>query len=311
MENIEQVEQESNTQEELSYDELYDKGFDDKDTDIGVDTSVDEEEDLEQPEEESEAETETQSDEVEEETEEETEEDSKEETYTLNYKGQDIQVTLEEMKELSQKGFDYTTKTQDLSAKRKLIELAEEYDVNDEIIATIGEAKKGNKEAFATLANKFGIDPYELDTDSNFKPVIEDKNYELDDTIKSIQADTQNGSIIDNWINMLPANAKQTFAQNPNILRGLHTDTKNGIAQKIMPDVIKTLALNPNADFVETYQFVGANAVEQKGTKPEASREQKKKVSVSKKKVSKHTADHKDVWEDDELYRKMQEMRRR
>lgn len=296
-----------------SYDELYDKGFDDGLTEVD---SIEEEEILEQPEDDSEPETDTHTDEDEQETEdgeelEDSVDTSEEDTHTIQYKGQDMNLTKAELVELAQKGFDYTTKTQDLSSKRRFIELAEEYDIDEEILANIGESKKGNKEAFATLANKFGIDPYELDSEADFKPVIEQKNYELDDAINEIKADTEHSGTVDNWINMLPPKVGNEFAMNPNILRGLHTDTRSGLAQKVMPEVIKTLALNPNADFLETYQSIGSQVVsETKEVKPEASRETKKKMAVSKKKVSSHTTDHQDVWSDDDLYKKMQQMRR-
>ena len=308
---------ETNTPEELSYDELYNKGFEEKSIEVEEEESesTEEEETLEQPEDTDEAETEVEIDESEQETEEEESEDSneqssEEELFAITYKGQEIKVNKEELIALGQKGFDYTSKTQDLANKRKLIEMADEYGIDEETLATLGESKKGNKEAFATLANKLGIDPYELDTEANFKPEIKETNYELDDAINAIKADAENSPVIDNWINMLPSNVGKVFAEKPKALAGLHQDTKNGLSQKIMPDVIKTLALNPDADFIQTYQEVGSRVIQRKEEKPEAKRETKKKMTVSKKKVSKHTNDAKDIWDDDELYEKMQKMRR-
>jgi hypothetical protein len=97
------------------------------------------------------------------------------------------------------------------------------------------------------------------------------------------------------------------------VLRGLNIDAGAGIADALMPEVIKQIRLNPNLDFVDTYRRVGTNMMEQQNSaskKPVASREVKQKASVSKAKTNSRINDHKDIWEDDELYAKMQKMRR-
>ena len=85
--------------------------------------------------------------------------------------------------------------------------------------------------------------------------------------------------------------------------------SQNGVANKIMPEVIKTMKLNPHADFVQTYQAIGSRMVSTEEPKvekkPEASRELKKKAVAPKTKTSKHLKDHKSVWDDNDLFAQM------
>lgn len=295
--------------EEQSYEELYDKGFVDGDTGV---------EDLEQPLEEedsniveeedtlTEAEEETPEQE-EQSTEPEEEESTEAQLYELNYKGETIRATQEELKELAQKGFDYTSKTQDLAKKREILELLG--DMSPEEVKALTDAKNGDKEALSYLAKQAGVDIYDLNEESAYKPVVESRNYDLDDAIKAIQSDTENSPIIERWIDSLPSSTRIEFAKDPKILTDLHIEARNGIAQKVIPEVLKSMAMGKHSSFKEAYLSARETVVSQP-TKPVASRETIKKASVPKKNVSKHTQEHTDVWNDDELYAKMQKMRR-
>jgi len=301
------------------YDELYAKGFDEGVTDV-EETEVKEEaieeegEGLEQPETEEEVETETQTDEEEQETTEDEEEDSvtepEKEVFTIKHNGVDMTLSKEEMLMLANKGFDYTSKTQDLSTKRHRLEMLD--GMSDEDLQSFVDASKGNKEAFATIANKANIDPYDVDGTGEYKPSVVQKNYALDDVVESIKADTTNSPTIDGWINALPSRATELFTKDPLVLADIHKETQNGIAQKVMPEVIKSMALNPMMDFKQAYLTEREKVVSDDTTsKEEVSREVKKKATIAKKSPSKHKAEHTDIWEDDDLYAKMQEMRKR
>lgn len=302
---------------EEEYDKLYQQGFNE-----GIEDSEDNEEELEQPEEEEEVQPEEEIDESAEEATDEPEEDSNEEgqdteeveeetdndTFvTIERFGEQIPLTKEEAIKMSQLGWDYTSKTQDLSTQRKKLELVD--GIPDEVLQALQDTSKGNKEALATIASRYDIDPYDIDGIGEYKPTIIEKNYELEDVVNEIKSDTDNSSTIDTWIKELPKSANDLFVSNPDILRGLHVDAKKGVARKIMPEVIKTMKLNPSADFIKTYQAIGSRLVSteepKKEVKPQASREQKKKAVPSKTKSSKHLNDHKTVWDDNDLFEKM------
>ena len=297
---------------EEEYEELYKQGFNGE----IEDSEEIEEEDLEQPTEEEEVQpTEEDDDSTEEateaddedsnESEEEDTETSDEEPYMVIERfGEKIPLSKEEAVKMSQLGWDYTSKTQDLSQHRKRLEIID--GLPEEVLQALKDVSAGKKEALASIAEKFDIDPYELDGVGEYKPEIIEKNYELEDVIESIKSDVEGSSVIDTWINELPSSVNNLFASNPRVLKGLHIDLQNGVAKKVMPEVIKTMKLNPMADFVRTYQEIGSKMVSTKTEeKPTVSREQKKKAVPSKVKPSRHLKDHKSVWEDNDLFNQM------
>jgi len=299
------------------YDKLYDEGFND-----GLEPTEELEEDIdtdeEQPEEEQEEATDEADNESEtEDVEEEGDLDTDSKMWKINYKGQELELSDDEMKSMAQKGFDYTSKTQSLASQRGLVEVALENELTQEDLKILADVKKGNKEAMAMLANKAGIDPYEIEDNSGeYKPEVVNRNYELEDVVENIKSDVQNSVAIDSWITNLPGNVVDNFKATPAILKGLHDDAKQGIAQKIMPGVLKHLAMNPGQDFVQVYQAVGNEVMSQPTTEETPkqstppSRETRKKASISKKSSSsRQLNEQKDIWEDDALYAKMQKMR--
>lgn len=299
--------------EEQSYEELYNKGFDDKDTTT---------EQLEQPETEEDSNIETEPEEVleaeeqtpeQEEQSETEEEETKEDYYDLVYKGENIKASKEELIELAQKGFDYTSKTQQLAKKRQIIDLLG--DLNEDEVKALVDARNGDKEALSYIAKQAGVDIYDLESEVSYKPTVEKKNYGLDDAIETIKADKDNSPIIERWIDSLPAYTHSEFAKDPKILTDLHIETRNGVAQKVIPEVLKMLAMGQSSSFKEAYlsvrQNVVSNNANESNSRPEAKRETVKKATISKKNVSSKKNESDDVWEDDELYAKMQMMRRR
>lgn len=324
---------------ELTEQELYNKAFEEADVDIVVtDNTVIEKETYEIPTEEIEDEeeiTETEEDETSEENEEENNEDleqsnetddgddqeaedenSNEEVKngrTIKWNGQEIFIDDNEIEGFIQRGFDYTKKSQDLAKWRGFIELIDESGLSKEDLKALQDAKSGNPDAIAHLVKSSGVDIYDIKEDTSYAPVIENKNYELEDVINTIKKDETNSVKIDRYIETMPEQTKKVLAQNPAILQGLYEDTVNGTADKIMPEVIKTMVMNPNADFLQTYKSIGESIYSQKQqvkeekvveAKPEVSREIKKKATISKKSNSK-IKEHQDVWENEELFEKM------
>jgi len=245
------------------------------------------------------------------------EEEDSSEGRTIKWKGQEIFIKNDEIDTFLQKGFDYTKKTQDLAKYRPFIEMINEKGLTYEDLVTYFDAKNGNTEAIAEIMKQAQVEALDIDENSTYTPKVEQKNYELNDIIEDIKGDETYGLKVDSYIAAIPDNAKQVFIENPNILKGFYEDVKAGVADKVMPEVIKSMAINPNADFLDTYQSIGRQVFqnqpqkeeveEKETTKPEASRETKKRASISKKNNSKIN-DHKDIWEDDELFDKMMRM---
>lgn len=314
--------------EDKEYEELYNKGFDeenieveeqeeDEELEIIEDEPEDDLEDLEQPDEETEdidsTEDEEQDSEDEENIDDDTEDSSEAKSgRTIKWKGQEIFIGDDEVDTFIQKGFDYTKKTTDLAKWRQYIELIDENNLSIEDIATLNAAKNGNTDALGKIVNTAGVDINDINEYSDYEPQVAVKNYELEDVIETIKSDEVHSIKMDQYISMVPESTKELFIENPNILRGLYEDQRSGVAGEIMPEVIKALAINPNADFIDTYRTVGQKIYNNNGanSKPgsnagkQASRDTKKKASISKRNKTRIN-DHRDVWEDDDLFQEM------
>ena len=306
--NNEEVLEDTQPTEEDAYDAEYEKAWEDEEleqspeepeADVDVPAEV---EDVENS-------NETEEDDVEvEESEEAEEEPSDDFAEVLKWNGKEIPVTREELIALGQKGFDSEKKWQEAAINRPIKELVDKYGFTPEQLEMFGNITKDkNAEALALLAQQNGIDLYDAEH-KDYKPVVEQKNYELDDVVAEINANEEIATQMNSYVNSVPQSVKDTLIANPAILRGLNIDAQQGIAQQVMPEVIKQLAINPNQDFVRLYQTVGQRlstpeqpVTEARTSKPEATREDKKKVAVSKKTTAPKkviTDDYDAVWED-------------
>lgn len=307
------------TEEEL-YDAEYEKAWDDdgsatedslEQPEAENDSDVDEPEENEVIEDSKEANSKADIDE-ENQSESDAEEDSKSSkdfVEVLKWKGKEIPVTREELIALGQKGFDSEKKWQEAAINRPVKEILDKYGFTPEQLEMFGNITRDkNAEALALLAQQNGIDMFEAEH-KNYKPVVEQKNYELDDVIAEINENEEIATQMNDYVSSVPQSVKDRLIKEPTLLRGLNIDMQKGIAQKVMPEVIKQLAINPNQDFVKVYQDVGHKVFSQEQPKadaeaqlkPEVSREDKKKVAVNKKAPApeKNVADDYDAaWDD-------------
>jgi hypothetical protein len=231
---------------------------------------------------------------------------------TLKWNKQEIPVTRDELISLAQKGFDADKKWREASLSRPMKELVDSNNLTAEDIQMFIDAKNGKAEALALMAEKAGIDMYDAEK-KDYAPVVEVKNYELDDVIAEINQDEAIATQMNDYVSSVPQGIKDVLTENPDVLRGLNMDMKQGIAQKIMPEVIKQLAINSNQDFVKLYQHVGkamyskeqAPVAAEKPTRIEPTREEKRKMSISKKNSAptKQISDDYDAsWDDDKHF---------
>lgn len=323
MEELNQEEVLDDTQP-TDYDSEYNKAWD---NDGEVEETVEEE--LEQPQTEDEADADeqeeseviedsnNQEEEVSEEAENSESEHSEEFTQVLKWKGKEIPVTMEELIALGQKGFDSEKKWQEAAINRPIKEVIDKFGLSAEHLTMLGNiVKDKNPEALALLAEQNGIDLFEAER-KNYQPIVEDVNYELNDVIDEINQDEEIATQMNDYIGSVPNSVRDRLTSEPDILRGLNLDMKQGIAQQIMPEVIKQLAINPNQDFVRLYQQVGTKVFSQGDNKveevvkeqpkqPKSTREDKKKVAVNKKTTTiekKSTVDDYDAsWNDDKHF---------
>lgn len=310
--------------EEDSYDAEYEKAWSDEEevaeADIVeevVDESLTEEDNLEQPVDEVESEGTPEEATADEDSKEDEKESSKDFFDKLKWNGQEIPVTREEAIALAQKGFDSQKKWQEAAINRPLKEAIDKYGITAEQLEMLGNiVKDKNPEALALLAKQSNIDLYDAEH-NDYKPVVEQKNYALDDVIDEINQNEQIATEMNRYVSDMPQSVKDVLVNEPEILRGLNIDMQNGIAQRVMPEVIKQLAINPSygKDFVRLYQDIGQRMFSQSQpdvqqeqavvAEPKSTREDKKRVAVNK-----HTSapkkqvsdDYDAAWEDDKHF---------
>ena len=258
---------------------------------------------------------ETEGDEVEEQSEDvEAEKKQDVEKFTFKANGEQYEATAEELLQLAPKAMDYTNKTKRLAKHRPIIEMIEEQGFTTEQVKMMFDAFGGNKEAFAMMAENAKIDPLDIDGRGNYQPRVEEVNYELKDVVGEIRNDSTYGTTINGYLEKLPANTQTFIADNPQVLKGIHIDTQSGVSQKIMPEVIKRLTINPNLDFVQTYQEIGtsifSNDTESNQPKRTRPPEGVKKAVTKKKKSSQPLSAKKtlDAFASDEDFAKLDEM---
>lgn len=305
--------------EEEQYDSEYDKAWDDSEV-----AEVTEDEDLEQPEEESDADVDVPAEEEasedsnpetegQEETEEAQENNADDFVDVLKWKGKEIKVTDAERRALAQKGFDAEKKWQEAAINRPIKALIDKYGFTAEQLEMLGNITTDkNAEALALLAQQNDIDLYDAEH-KNYQPKVEQRNYALDDVVAEINQNEEIATLMNDYVSSVPQHVKDRFIAEPEMLRGLNIDAQNGIAQQVMPEVIKQYAINPNQDFIQLYQAVGnkvfsqqaqAEPVKQeaKNIQPKATREDKKRVAVSTKAPTPDkdiTDDYDAAWDDD------------
>jgi hypothetical protein len=195
----------------------------------------------------------------------------------------------------------------------------------------LADIKSGNKTAINGLAEKYKVDLYDLDNDAVYKPEAQvNVPTEADYVAQEIMRDERLSAQFKDIVQYVPDSFKEALATDARVLRAFSDDVRSGVAQKILPEAMKTIAMNPNIDFIQAYmnadknlslaqsqqpqQELAPEVVQQVATKPtvaNASSSAKAKVSISSGSQSQAKADDSlDVWEnglsDAELIRRIQ-----
>lgn len=267
-----ELENTDNNETEETQEEVFDESTEGEDEEII-------EEDLEQPDEqdsdddssdevdekesdEDSTDADTDPDEEEEAEEENTEEDEndsdkeeqpvQQEVLKFKANGQDYEFTTDEMKQQFGKFFgqamDYTKKMQKIKPYRQAIDAMEQANVTREDLNLMIDVLKGDEAAIAQILKRTGVDALELEgKESNYTA----KDYgrsasELDikDIVDEISSDREYAithSVIENkWDD----NSRMEFAKNPNLIKLLHIDVKNGVYDVINPVAQKMKAIS-------------------------------------------------------------------
>jgi len=166
-----------------------------------------------------------------------------EQLYEFKANGKEYKLTDKEIKEQFPKIFaqamDYTKKTQAIKPWRKTIDALEQAKVSHEDISLMIDVLRGDKDAIASVIKRTGVDTLELDTEnSKYVP----KSYGRDETalavkdvIDEISSDKEyeytHKILSKDWDD----NSFNELTKDPDLIRELHIDVKNGTYDKVQP----------------------------------------------------------------------------
>ena len=234
---------------DVDYDDEADE-LEQPDVDSDDDASADKEEDVEvEDDSDTENEDADESTETEEEQTEDTDNKSDEvaqptqEVLKVKANGQEYEFTLDEMKSqfgsIFAKAQDYTKKTQALKDYRRTIDIVQNAGITDNDLNLFADVLKGDKDAIAAVLKRTGVDALDLDTENvNYAP----KNYGRNDTELAIKDIVDDISADKEYVithNILEkqwdSKSREKFIEDPNMIKGLHTDVKSGLYDKLNP----------------------------------------------------------------------------
>lgn len=189
--------------------------------------------------------------------------------FTAN--GQQISAkNSKEVISLMQKGTDYTRKTQQLSANRRVIDFLQRQQLLDENkLEMLADIANGNKKAIKKLIKDKQIDLMDLedfdddnDKDSYYVPQAKMPSQAamvLNDTVADIASRNSGMEMLRNIQRTYDPGSISLIEQNPQILQDLYAHNVNGSYTAIKNEVDRRVALNqlnPNNPFLVNYASV-------------------------------------------------------
>lgn len=176
-------------------------------------------------------------------------------------KGVEIPVNnFKEALELLPKSIDYTVKMQQIAPHRKTIDYMTQHGLSMDDLQRLADAKRGNKDALASIAKEAKIDVWEVDADADYKPsanVQFTETSEVESIAMEILADDAWATSVKTTTELVPESFKARLTQDPVLLRAFADDAKTGTAQKLIPEALKINAMNPSMDFIHAYLAAG------------------------------------------------------
>jgi hypothetical protein len=231
-----------NGPEQPEEDDLEDSGHDtsDESTEDEVADEDSSETDEEVPDEDSEEDEDTSSDDAEDDE----EEEQPVQTYKFRANGKDYEFSSDEIVDQFPKIFgqamDYTKKMQTIKPWRKTIDAIEEAKLNHDDVNLMIDVLKGDKGAITEVLKRTGVDTLELDTETDNPYVAKDYGRDdsalaIKDIVEDISQDVEYATTHNILSKEWDERSWNTMAQNPEMIRLLHTDVKSGMYSTLQP----------------------------------------------------------------------------
>ncbi len=192
------------------------------------------------------------------------------ENHKFTANGQEFEFTTKEIMEQFSTVFgqsmNYTQKMQAMAPYRKMISALETEGVSSDQLNLAIDALKGNKQALQKMIEDNKLDPFDLTNDDEgekdpYNPTDYGKNdvqLGIDDISKEISGDPEYKITVDVIDNQWDDNSRDAFANNPQMIKGLHNDIKSGTYDKVAPVAMKMKVLDGNMKSdLEYYMLAG------------------------------------------------------
>lgn len=178
--------------------------------------------------------------------------------YTFKANGKDYTFSEDEVKAQFPKIFgqamDYTKKMQAMKPWRKTIDAMEQAKLSHNDVNLMIDVLKGDKDAIAEVIKRTGVDALELDTEDS-KYVAKDYGRDdatlaLRDVIDEISGDPEYETTHKILANEWDDTSWKRLSSDPEMIKLLHIDVKNGMFQRIQPiaDKLKTYDRGSKSD---------------------------------------------------------------
>jgi len=158
-----------------------------------------------------------------------------------------------------------------------------------EDLTLLADARNGDANAIAKLAEVAKVDVLDIESEKagDYKPTFEvQAQSEIDIVASEILNDTEHATVFKDTVKTLPQDFVQTISNDAGMLKAFSSHLKNGLAQEVIPQVRKEMALK-GGTFFENYARLGQEVSNKRADaeKPAPKQEQKREISEKEKKL--------------------------
>lgn len=160
---------------------------------------------------------------------------------------------------------NYTQKMQAIAPYRSIIETVKDQRLTQEDMNLMVDVLKGDKQALAAVMKRTGIDALDVDTDVGESYIP--KNYGRNDTelaiqdiVEEIGKDPEYPVTYHIVEKQWDSKSREAFVKNPDLIKDLHIDVRNGVFDKVSPMMMKLKVLDGGRKSdIEYYVEAGKN----------------------------------------------------
>lgn len=181
--------------------------------------------------------------------------------------GKTIQLqSVDEAIQLMQMGANYTRKMQSIAPHRKVLMMLENNGLLDEgKLSRLIDLDKKNPEAIRALVKEAGIDPLDIDveSDSTYVPgdhVVSDEAMAFQTTLEEVSSTPDGQETIRAITGSWDANSKAELWSDPSILPVIHQQRVSGVYDRVTAEIERQRtigAIPPHVSFLDAYRVIG------------------------------------------------------